>query len=306
MEENNDGSFEKLLGSTSEKSGGKKASAMKARRAGIVTARGTADGLVIRVDGRVEESAVEPALREFLIARQGFLKGGSVHLEWVGASPGDNLRSRVSRIARDEFGIEVLDAPSMGGTIHQFSLESDSKRVTERETGDFSREGGESGPLSLFDGIGAVEFDEASHGTSTSERAVGHLQQAMWDDPDARIVYGTLRSGQKVESDHSLVIFGDVNSGAELVAGGDIIVLGTLRGVAHAGAYDETGGGRLIFALDLQPTQLRIGTVISRGTSEGTSKGPELARVEGDIVVVESYPVKQAARRSGVFGFLRS
>ncbi|RIL03932.1 MAG: septum site-determining protein MinC, partial [Proteobacteria bacterium] len=96
------------------------------------------------------------------------------------------------------------------------------------------------------------------------------------------------RSGQKIETEHSLIIFGDVNSGAEVVAGGDIIILGTLRGIAHAGAYDETGGGRVIFALTQQPTQLRIGTTISRGSPEGGSE-PEIARIDGTSIVVEPY-----------------
>jgi septum site-determining protein MinC len=117
----------------------------------------------------------------------------------------------------------------------------------------------------------------------------------LWDDPDARVIYGTLRSGQKVETEHSIVVFGDVNSGAEVIAGGDIVILGTLRGIAHAGAYDESGGGRVIFSLNLQPTQLRIGLVISRGAggerteSSPRGGGPEIARVEGNTIVVEPY-----------------
>jgi septum site-determining protein MinC len=117
----------------------------------------------------------------------------------------------------------------------------------------------------------------------------------LWDEPDTRIIYGTLRSGQKVETEHSIVVFGDVNSGAEVIAGGDIVILGTLRGIAHAGAYDESGGGRVIFSLNLQPTQLRIGLVISRGAggerSEASprSGGPEVARVESNMIVVEPY-----------------
>jgi len=47
---------------------------------------------------------------------------------------------------------------------------------------------------------------------------------------------GSLRSGQKLETEGSLVILGDVNSGAEVVASDNIVVLGALRGLAHAGA----------------------------------------------------------------------
>jgi septum site-determining protein MinC len=131
---------------------------------------------------------------------------------------------------------------------------------------------------------------------ASAERREHAVDPAAWDDADTRTIHATLRSGQRVETEHSLVIIGDVNSGAEIIAGGDIVVLGTLRGVAHAGAYDETGGGRVIFALNLVPTQLRIGSVISRGSSEGTS-GAEVARVEGNLIVVEPYISKSAPQR---------
>ena len=137
--------------------------------------------------------------------------------------------------------------------------------------------------VSLFDGMEG--FDSR----------VGGGNGLTWDEPDARVIYGTLRSGQKIETEHSVVIFGDVNSGAEVIAGGDIVILGTLRGIAHAGAYDESGGGRVIFSLNLQPTQLRIGLVISRGVGEDRTEGAprtggaEVARVESNAIVVEPY-----------------
>ena len=64
--------------------------------------------------------------------------------------------------------------------------------------------------------------------------------------------------------------------------------------MVHAGAYDENGGGRFIFSLDLQPTQLRIGSVISRGV-ESKSKIPEIAYVDGNAIVVEQYSSRHAA-----------
>jgi septum formation inhibitor MinC len=140
--------------------------------------------------------------------------------------------------------------------------------------------------VSLFDGID--QFDEVARGGASAN-------PLSWDEPDARFFYGTLRSGQKIETEHSIVIVGDVNSGAEVIAGGDVVILGTLRGIAHAGAYDESGGGRFIFSINLKPTQLRIGLVISRGTGAedagSTPKGglPEVARVDGNIIVVEPY-----------------
>lgn len=79
---------------------------------------------------------------------------------------------------------------------------------------------------------------------------------------NALFVQGPLRSGQRLYAEDNLIVFGDVNPGAELIAGGDIIVMGVLRGVAHAGVPDNIAA--IIAALSLKPTQLRIGHFISR------------------------------------------
>jgi septum site-determining protein MinC len=107
---------------------------------------------------------------------------------------------------------------------------------------------------------------------------------------NALLLKGTLRSGQRVYAEHNLVVFGDVNPGAELIAGGDILVMGTLRGVAHAGVPDNSEA--IIAALSLKPTQLRIGHFISRSPEfqDKHDSGPELAKVDGQQIVIDSFP----------------
>lgn len=95
----------------------------------------------------------------------------------------------------------------------------------------------------------------------------------------------TVRSGQRLQHDGHLVICGDVNAGAEVVASGDIVVFGTLRGVAHAGSGgDETSR---IVATNLRPTQIRIASLIARSPDAGApplSKFPEIACIkDGEI-----------------------
>lgn len=102
------------------------------------------------------------------------------------------------------------------------------------------------------------------------------------------LINGTVRNGQRVEFDGNIVVKGDINPGAEVVATGDIIVLGRMRGTAHAGA----GGNKEaeVFALLLNPVQIRIGNHFSR-SPEGLNerRGPEVARVRGEEIVVEEY-----------------
>ena len=67
---------------------------------------------------------------------------------------------------------------------------------------------------------------------------------------------GSLRSGQRIEFEGSLVIIGDVNAGAEVIAGENIVILGVLRGLAHAGAKGNKDA--IIEASEIEAVQIRI------------------------------------------------
>ncbi|HEX3468998.1 MAG TPA: septum site-determining protein MinC [Candidatus Elarobacter sp.] len=95
---------------------------------------------------------------------------------------------------------------------------------------------------------------------------------------------GTLRGGQALHNLGNLVVIGDVNPGAELVASGDIVVFGALRGVAHAGAQGDRAAR--VIALELAPTQLRIATLIATSDGGGKARGPEHASIAGERIVV--------------------
>ena len=71
---------------------------------------------------------------------------------------------------------------------------------------------------------------------------------------------GALRSGQKIEFEGSIVVLGDVNDGAEVVAGENIVILGDLRGLAHAGAKGNKEA--FIAAGEIQCPQIRISNII--------------------------------------------
>ena len=71
---------------------------------------------------------------------------------------------------------------------------------------------------------------------------------------------GSLRSGQKLEFEGSLVILGEVNAGAEVLAGENIVVLGILRGMAHAGAKGNKEA--IIAAASIESPQIRIANIV--------------------------------------------
>lgn len=98
---------------------------------------------------------------------------------------------------------------------------------------------------------------------------------------------GSLRNGQKIEFDGSLVIVGDVNPGAEIKASGNIIVLGQLKGMAHAGCKGMVDA--FVAAVYMAPVQLRIADIITRFPEENKKgpKPPEYAFIQqGQIFVM--------------------
>lgn len=88
----------------------------------------------------------------------------------------------------------------------------------------------------------------------------------------------TVRSGMDIRHQGSVIIMGDVNPGGEIFAGGDIIVWGRLRGIAHAGY--PTNSQCLIMALQMEPTQLRIADRVARAPENPPPQfEPEIAYV---------------------------
>ncbi|MCK4260518.1 MAG: septum site-determining protein MinC [Halanaerobiales bacterium] len=112
------------------------------------------------------------------------------------------------------------------------------------------------------------------------------------NEDDTLILKRTIRSGQKVSYRGNMTIIGDVNPGAEVIASGDVIVMGHLWGVVHAGAQGNTEAE--VYAISLQPTQLRIAHCISRSPDgkvirkRGKIK-PERAFIKDGFIVIEGF-----------------
>lgn len=100
---------------------------------------------------------------------------------------------------------------------------------------------------------------------------------------------GTLRSGQVLESESSIIILGDVNPGGKVIAKGNVVVLGSLKGNIYAGS--DGNEDAFVVAVDMDPMQIKIGDVIARcsdGSAMAKSKSyePKIAYVlEGNIYI---------------------
>ena len=117
-----------------------------------------------------------------------------------------------------------------------------------------------------------------------------------WPAPNdhALLIKHTCRSGEVVKHSGDVVVYGDVNPGAEIVASGDIMVLGALRGMAHAGA--EGNSKATIFALKLESHRLQIGSHVGeaprtagKSRRNGRSVNPQIAYLRRRTIYVAPF-----------------
>ena len=100
------------------------------------------------------------------------------------------------------------------------------------------------------------------------------------------VIDKTLRGGQAVETEGSVIVFGNVNPGAQITAGGSVDIRGTCRGVVHAGAAGDSTA--FIIADHLMPTQIRIANYVARPPDEPEDFGKaERAYVKDGQIVIE-------------------
>jgi septum site-determining protein MinC len=225
-------------------------------------------------------------LEERLNAAEGFFRGGRVLLD-VGARPlvEENLRQVRELLEVHEMQLAVvrstaertLQAAAEVGVSTTIEDTQESLQVVEP-------------PLIVPDGPP----------NAYTPSPYGPAPDALPNRPNHFVHRGSLRSGQVLRKTESIVIIGDVNPGAQVVSGGDIMVWGRLRGIAHAGA--EGNRRSVVAAIDFVPTQLRIAnlTAIPPEPKKARSGGlffwkkepdrrPEIARVIDGHIVVEPW-----------------
>lgn len=221
-----------------------------------VSIKGRESGLEIVLS----DGAPYPALREELLSRlkknPSFFKGTNVRAVIRGKSLSPAQRKELIRVFSMDFGIaDVL-----------FGDEVDLQRKVERSIKAASR----------MHGMSAEEEEK-----DTEPELIMRFEKGS----KSTFVMETVRNGQRIESMGDVVVIGDVNPGAEIIAGGSIAVFGKLRGLAHAGCSGDRDDA-CIAALSLSPKQLRLaGRIVSFSRDRGPH-GPEIAKLDKDGKVV--------------------
>lgn len=128
--------------------------------------------------------------------------------------------------------------------------------------------------------------------SSTAEPAI--ISAANVEGTDGLLVRRIVRSGQVLRHPGHIVVVGDVNPGAQLIAGRDIIVWGKLHGYAHAGALGDTAA--VVCALELSPHLLRIADAARSSSLQkrrGRVKRPEMAVIDEQEIRIIAWLEKQ-------------
>lgn len=221
---------------------------------------------------------------------------------------------RLLHFLRDAHGVEITGLYVRPESVHRFAERELKLKLFARDTAPAVAP--EDAPTVVTGPALEPEADAALAGPRAAdpdteefvEPSVAKLQEAVLPhdlEPedlgaDARVerrdgrrtltLRRTLRSGNVVRFDGDVLVFGDVNPGGQVVATGNIVVLGALKGVAHAGASGDEDG--FILAFQLRPTQLRIARRIAIAPERpdaGAPFLPEMASVIDGQIVIEAY-----------------
>lgn len=236
----------------------------------LVAIKGSKHGLTISLlEGPVPDVLGE--LDERLTRTASFFRGAQVTLNVENSSIGGaHLREVATLLAQHQIALRRLatGSPELAAAAAEMGL----------QIGKAPGDGGEA--------AAAARRSAAARAAPAPAPASVILDASEAGDP-AIVLRRTIRSGTAIRHEGHIIIVGDVNPGAELIASGDVIVWGKLRGLVHAGATGDNEA--IVCALHLEPTQLRIGNAIVRMPERRRRKsGPEMASVrDGKIEIVE-------------------
>jgi septum site-determining protein MinC len=254
----------------------------------VTLLRGRLDGLEVTLCGR-DLGAALAELEARLAEQPSFYRGSSAVANFGenAPSPEDVTRLR-SLLAAG--GIELRALFGSGDSLEKLArseglqYEPDGARLSESARSLVADFAGARKDIAQRRKRGEASVRRAK---AETERARAAPELHLVEAPSTLYHAATVRGGQALHQTGNIVVVGDVNPGAELVATGDILVFGRLAGIAHAGARGDQGAR--IYALDLAATQLRIATFIAaeEGAKRRARPQPEAAVArDGQIVIL--------------------
>ena len=215
----------------------------------LIQIKGLRDGLLVTMDAAPWDE-LRAALMEQIEAKQSFFRGARLALD-VGSQVFHVNELSALRDTLSERGIILWAVVSESPTTEQTSQ-----------------------LLGLATRIAKPRPTEVTRGAAEES-----------SDSSAQWIGRTLRSGTRIEFPGNVTVLGDVNPGAEIVAGGSVIVWGRVRGAVHAGAGGNISA--LICALAIASSQIRIGELSLQ--DGGKTDGPQKIFIRDGRLSIESW-----------------
>jgi septum site-determining protein MinC len=240
--------------------------------------KGTRNGLLLTLEPGEPFSDILSALARRLAQAPTFFRGASLAIDTSRrALQSHELAELQGLLARYDVAIAPPPAPPLRPGGISSAQDADRKAA------------GNLAAASPARNLRALETGDTMRGGLS----VGQAHEAA----DSLLVRRTIRSGQSIRHHSNVIIVGDVNPAAEVIAAGDVIVWGALRGVVHAGYPDNDQA--VVCALALAPVQLRIGEHVARAPEGANSSHlvPEIASIKGGQIVVEGLGAGRPGRR---------
>ena len=231
---------------------------------GYIAIKGTRNGLLLTLEPETPFSDLLTALSERLAEAPGFFRGASLALDTTRRSLERGEQTQLEALlAYYHMSVATQEAPVIPQPVSPVPDMQESERRASEDL---------------------AEVPTAQ----VSDQQTQNAQPAPREMDDTLFLRRTVRSGQAIHHPSNVVVLGDVNPGAEIVAGGDILVWGVLRGMVHAGYPDNEQA--VICSLLLAPVQLRIAHLLSR-PPEGyeAQPRPEVAAIRNGQIVVEAW-----------------
>lgn len=221
-----------------------------------VTIKGTSKGVIVTIGAGNWKNTLR-TLAQKLEQKSSFFKGGR-----VAVSVGDRL-------------LNADEITAMGELLTEHHMTLWAVRSNAEET--------QQAAISL--GLEA----EADTPKTSSRAHKSAMPNTPGGSTEVVTIRRTLRSGQTIETLGNVVIIGDVNPGAQIKAGGYVIIWGRLRGSVIAGAVAPENA--FVCALELKPVQLIIGNAIARAPADDRRSKviPEIAFVQDGQIVAEAW-----------------
>ncbi len=301
-----------------------------AARTGVVQVSGRGSNVDFTIDDSAPFNQVAKGLRDYLVKNRGLWSEGTIGVNAGRWMLSEDQLGLIKNIIETESGLTVgrfwsppsrLEAASMATETGNADIGSEDESSSNGLSGRYlhnSVNALEESPEPSAELSGELlgepqnepssEKDSGPLRIELPKRRTSKAGSSRKGEPtEALFVKTTFRSGESINYHGDVIVLADVNPGAEIIAEGDIVVFGSLRGMAHAGSAGDTRA--TIIALELDSPRIQIGPYTglapttksgSKSGSKSSRDGPKIAYSKRRSVYVSPYAGRFARYSRGI------